>query len=144
MLNVCVQHSTKPADCFSNPILSHASKEKYNDIHEYIKLWVPLKWPKLQQPGASLDDIHYSPFEEEGTAKEKLADITLTLPTQFEERCGEYFDLQVGNLVCARYNIPLEEEKEVDGRKVIKASAVVSFEMLISLPVKILHECHHS
>ena len=68
MLNVCVQHSTKPADCFSSPILSHASKVKYNDIHEYIELWesvllaeaavqsvceaeiqliqnVPLKWP---------------------------------------------------------------------------------------------------
>ena len=149
MLNVCVQHSTKPADCFSSPILSHASKEKYNDIHEYIELWesvllaeaavqsvakaeiqliqnVPLKWPKLQQPGSSLDDVYYSPFKE-GTAKEELADITLTIPAKFEERCGEYFDLQVGNLVCARYNIPLVEEKEVNGRKVTTANAVYHF-----------------
>ena len=149
MLNVCVQHSTKPADCFSSPILSHASKEKYNDIHEYIELWesvllaeaavqsvgeaeiqliqnVPLKWPKLQQPGSSLDDVYYSPFKED-TAKEELADITLTIPAKFEERCGEYFDLQVGNLVCARYDIPLGEEKEVDGRKVTTASAVYHF-----------------
>ena len=149
MLNVCVQHSTKPADCFSSPILSHASKEKYNDIHEYIELWeslllaeaavqsvgeaeiqliqnVPLKWPKLQQPGSSLDDVYYSPFKE-GTAKEQLADITLTIPAKFGERCGEYFPLQVGNLVCARYNIPLNEEKEVDGRKVTTASAVYHF-----------------
>ena len=150
MLNVCVQHSTKPADCFSSPILSHASKEKYNNIHEYIELWesvllaeaavqsvgeaeiqliqnVPLKWPKLQQPESSLDDIHYSPFEEVETAKEELADITLPIPTKFEERCGEYFDLQVGNLVCSRYNIPLGEEKEVNGRKVTTASAVYHF-----------------
>ena len=149
MLNVCVQHSTKPAVCFSSPILSHASKVKYNDIHEYIELWesvllaeaavqsvgeteiqliqnVPLKWPKLRQPGSSLDDVHYSPLKEE-TVKEGLADITLTIPAEFEERCGEYFDLQVGNLVCARYNIPLGEEKEVDGRKVTTASAVYHF-----------------
>jgi len=150
MLNVCVQHSTKPADCFSNPILSHASKVKYNNIHEYIELWesvllaeaavqsvgeaemqliqnVPLKWPKLRQPESSLDDIYYSPFKEEGTTAEELADITLTIPAKFEERCGEYFDLQVGNLVCARYNIPLGEEKEVNGRKVTTASAVYHF-----------------
>ncbi|XP_065917902.1 3'-5' exoribonuclease HELZ2-like isoform X2 [Dysidea avara] len=149
MLNVCVQHSTKPADCFSSPILSHASKVKYNDIHEYIELWesvllaeaavqsvgeaeiqliqnVPLKWPNLRQPGSSLDDVYYSPIKED-TAKEELADITLTIPAKFEERCGEYFDLQVGNLVCARYNIPLGEEKEVDGRKVTTASAVYHF-----------------
>ena len=146
MLNVCVQHSTKPADCFSSPILSHASKVKYNDIHEYIELWesvllaeaavqsvgeaeiqliqnVPLEWPELRQPGSSLDDVHYSPLKE-GT---ELADITLTVPAEFEERCGEYFDLQVGNLVCARYNIPLGEEKEVNGRRVTTASAVYHF-----------------
>ena len=149
MLNVCVQHSTKPADCFSSPILSHASKVEYNDIHEYIELWesvllaeaavqsvgeaeiqliqnVPLKWPKLRQPGSSLDDVHYCPFKE-GTAKEELADITLTISAKFEDRCGEYFNLQVGNLVCARYNIPLGEEKEIDGRKVTTASAVYHF-----------------
>jgi len=149
MLNVCVQHSTKPADCFSSPILSHASKAQYNDIHEYIELWesvllaeaavqsvakaeiqliqnVPLKWPKLQQPGSSLDDVYYSPLKE-GTTKEELADITLTIPAKFEERCGEYFDLQVGNLVCARYNIPLGEQKDINGMKVGTASAVYHF-----------------
>jgi len=149
MLNVCVQHSTKPADCFSSPILSHASKVKYNDIHEYFELWesvllaeaavqsvgeaeiqliknVPLKWPKLQQPGSSLDDVYYSPFKQ-GTVKEELEDVTLPIPAKFVERCGEYFDLQVGSLVCARYNIPLGEEREVNGRKVTTASAVYHF-----------------
>ena len=149
MLNMCVQHSTKPAGCFSSPILSHASKVEYNDTHEYIDLWesvllaeaavqsvakaeiqliqnVPLKWPTLNQPGSSLDDVYYSPFKE-GATKEELADITLTIPATFEECCGEYFDLQVGNLVCARYNIPLDKEKEVNGRKVTTASAVYHF-----------------
>jgi len=150
MLNVCVQHSTKPADCFSSPILSHASKMEYDDIHEYIELWesvllaeaavqsvakaeiqliqnVPLKWPRLQLPRSSLDDVYYSPSFKENTVKEEFDDVTLTIPANFEKRCGKYFDIQVGNLVCARYSVPLDEKKEVAGRKVTTASAVYHF-----------------
>ena len=142
MLNICVQHNTNPASCFSTPILSHASRIQYNDINEYIGLWekvllaeaavlsvyddtevqliqnVPLKWATLQQPSTSLDDIHYSATEESAT---------LTISDEFEKRCGKYFDIQVGNLVCARYNIPLSEQKEVNGRVVETASAVYHF-----------------
>ena len=151
MLNVCVQHSTNPASCFSTPILSHASrKDGYNDISEYINLWknvllaeaavqsvggdaeiqliqnVPLKWPTLKQPSTSLDDIHYSPVE--SSDKRQLA-VTLTIPADdFGKRCGEYFDIQVGNLVCARYNIPLNgSTEEVKGRTVCSANAVYHF-----------------
>ena len=150
MLNVCVQHSTNPASCFSTPILSHASRIQYNNITEYIDLWekvllaeaavqsvsdcaevqliqnVPLKWPTLQQPSTSLDDIHYSPIEQSAST-EKDVGVTLTITDKFIERCGEYFDIQVGNLVCARYNIPLNEEKEAEGRPVQTASAVYHF-----------------
>ena len=144
MLNVCVQHSTKPADCFSSPILSHASKVKYNDIHEYIELWesvllaesaaqsvgeaeiqliqdVPLKWLGLY-PSTSLEDIYYTPYPNDCSTKQEPLLIRTT--TGFEERCHDYFELGVGNLVCARYNIPLGGEKEVDGRKVTTVSAV--------------------
>ena len=150
MLNVCVQHSTNPASCFSTPILSHASKIQYNDINEYIDLWekvllaeaavqsvsdnaevqliqnVSLKWPTLQQPSTSLDNIHYIPIEQT-LSTEKDFGVTLTVSDKFIRRCGEYFDIQVGNLVCARYNIPLNEEKEVEGRPVQTASAVYHF-----------------
>ena len=150
MLNVCVQHSTNPASCFSTPILSHASKIQYNDISEYIDLWekvllaeaavqsvsdgaevqliqnVPLKWPTLQQPSISLDNIHYSPIEQSAST-EKDVGVTLTITDKFMERCGEYFDFKVGSLVCARYNIPLNEQKEVEGRPVQAASAVYHF-----------------
>ena len=150
MLNVCVQHSTNPASCFSTPILSHASKIQYNDISEYIDLWekvllaeaavqsvsddaevqliqnVPLKWPTLQQPSTSLDNIHYSPIELSAST-EKDVGVTLTITDKFMERCGEYFDFKVGSLVCARYNIPLNEEKEVEGRPLGAASAVYHF-----------------
>ena len=145
MLNVCVQHSTNPASCFSTPILSHASRIQYNDINEYVDLWekvllaeaavqsvsddaevqliknVPLKWSTLRQPNTSLDNIHYSITEQEH------AGVTMTISDKFEERSGEYFGLQVGNLVCARYNIPLSEQKEVEGRAVETASAVYHF-----------------
>ena len=144
MLNVCVQHSTNPASCFSTPILSRASRIQYYDINEYVDLWekvllaeaavqsvsddaevqliknVPLKWPTLQQPSTSLDNIHYS------TTEQEHAGVTMTISDKFEERC-EYFGLQVGNLVCARYNIPLSEQKEVEGRAVETASAVYHF-----------------
>jgi len=151
MLNVCVQHSTKPADCFSSPILSNASKKRYNGgIHEYIELWesvllaeaaaqsvgeaeiqliqnVPLKWPKLYLSN-SLDDIYYSPYPNNASIEQdQQHQLLLQTTTGFEERCHYYFSLQVGNLVCARYNIPLGEEKEVDGRKVTTASAVFHF-----------------
>jgi len=150
MLSVCVQHSTNPAGCFSTPILSNASKkEGYNDINEYIDLWkkvllaeaavqsvrgdaevqliqnVPLQWPKLQQPSTALDDIYYSPTE---SSEKKKQSVTLTVPaSDFGEHCGEFFDIEVGNLVCARYNIPLDGSTKVKGRTVKAASAVYHF-----------------
>ena len=152
MLNVCVQHCTNPASCFSTPILSHASRVQYNDINEYIDLWekvllaeaavqsvnddaevkliqnVPLKWPKLVQPINSLDSIHYLPTAiKQGASSGQDCGVTLDIHDDFIERCGEYFDIQVGNLVCARYNIPLSEPKTVEGRNVETASAVYHF-----------------
>ena len=142
MLNVCVQHNANPASCFSTPILSHASRIQYNDINEYIGLWknvllaeaavlsvygdseiqliqnVPLKWAMLQQPSTSLDNIHYTATE---------GSTTLTISDEFIKRCGKHFDIQVGNLVCARYNIPLNNQKEVNGRVVETACAVYHF-----------------
>ena len=151
MLNVCIQHNTNPASCFSTPVLSHASRIQYNDIDEYIDLWekvlladaavqsvhgdsevqliqnVPLKWPTLRQPSTSLDNIHYSPIEESFFFEQGHAGVTLTISEKFEKYCGVYFDIQVGNLICARYNIPLNEPKEVEGRIVETASAVYHF-----------------
>ena len=148
MLSVCVQHSTNPASCFSTPILSHASRIQYNNINEYIDLWekvllaeaavqsvnddaevqliqnVPLKWPTLQQPSTSLDNIHYSTTKER---EQEDCGVTVTISDKFEKHCGEYFGVKVGNLVCARYNIPLNEQKEVGGRVVETASAVYHF-----------------
>ena len=151
MLNVCVQHSTNPASCFSTPILLHASRIQYNDINEYVDLWekvllaeaavqsvsddaevqlvknVPLKWPTLQQPNTSLDNIHYLPVERNPVSFAKEFGVTWAISDKFVERCGEYFDIEVGNLVCARYNIPLSRQKEVEGRAVETASAVYHF-----------------
>ena len=148
MLNVCVQHSTNPASCFSTPILSHASRIQYNGINEYVDLWekvllaeaavqsvsddaevqliknVPLKWPTLRQPNTSLDNIHNLPIEQ---SKNEDLGLTWTISDKFEERCGEYFDIEVGNLVCARYNIPLKKQTTVEGRIVETASVVYHF-----------------
>ena len=151
MLNVCVQHCTNPASCFSTPILSNPSKKQFNDINEYIDQWekvllaeaavqsvsddaevqliqnVPLKWPKLVQPINSLDDIHYLPIMKSPSSEKEDFGVTLTISDKFEERCGGYFDFEIGNLVCARYNIPLNKSKTVKGRNVETASAVYHF-----------------
>ena len=151
MLNVCVQHSTNPASCFSTPILSDASKIRYNNINEYIDLWekvllaeaavqsvsddaevqliknVPLKWPTLQQPNTSLDNIHYLPIEQSASSENDDFGLTWTISDKFEERCGEYFDIEIGNLVCARYNIPLKKPTTIEGRVVETANVVYHF-----------------
>ena len=99
MLSVCVQHCTNPASCFSTPILSYASRIKYNDISEYIGLWknvllaeaavqsvsgdaemqliqnVPLRWPALEQPSSTLDDVYYTPIKS-SDKKEQAVTVT--------------------------------------------------------------------
>ena len=54
--------------------------------------------------------------------------VTFTIPADdFAERCGEYFDIQVGSLVCARYSIPLDKPVTVKGRSVHNANAIYHF-----------------
>lgn len=118
--NICVQHNMSPASCFASPILTIASKERYNNMEEYVSLWedvllaeastqsikeaelkvirdVELKWPTLKQPGSSLDDVYYVPD----------GDITIVLPDDFISSSLDFFTFEVGDLVCARYKIPM-------------------------------------
>ena len=149
MLNICVQHCTNPASCFSTPILPYASRINYNNISEYINLWknvllaeaavrsvsgdaemqliknVPLRWPELQHSSSILDGVYYSPIK---SSDKKEQAVTLTIPADdFAEHFCEYFDIQVGNLVCVRYNIPLDKPVTVKGRAVHSANAVYHF-----------------
>ena len=119
-LNICVQHNTSPASCFASPILANASKVKYNSIKEYVSLWedvllaeasvqsikeaemkiihdVQLKWPALKQPESSLDDVYFVPDGK----------IVLCPTDEFLNMSKDFFNFDVGDLVCIRYKIPM-------------------------------------
>ena len=119
-LNICIQHNTTPASCFASPILSNASKVKYNTIEEYVSLWedvvlaeasvqsikeaemkiihdVQLKWPELKQPETSLDDVYFVPD----------GNIVLHLTDEFMKMPKDFFGFDVGDLACVRYKVPL-------------------------------------
>ena len=119
-LNICVQHNRAPASCFASPILSNASKVKYNSIEEYVNLWedvlladasvqtikeaemkiihdVELKWPRIKQPESSLDDVYFVPD----------GNIILCPTGEFLEMSKDFFTFDVGDLVCVRYKVPM-------------------------------------
>ena len=116
LLRICVQHNSHPAESFSDPNLSQASRKFYYDITEYVHLWekvllaeaaeksvkdskqvilhdVLLEWPRLSVPSNCIDEEYYQPTDS----------IVLTLPTNFLENCSEYILFSEGGLVCARY-----------------------------------------
>ena len=119
-LNICVQHNTAPASCFASPILTNASKVKYNSVEEYVSLWedvllaeasvqsikeaemkiihdVQLKWPVLKQPESSLDDVYFVPDGK----------IVLHPTGEFLNMSKDFFIFDVGDLVCVRYKVPM-------------------------------------
>ena len=116
LLRICVQHNSRPAECFSDPKLSQASKSVYNSINEYIDLWkkvllaeaaqasvkegkiviirdVHLKWPELIIPPECIEEQYYVPSN----------DVEMVLPKSFIDHCYEFFKVTVGDLVCVRY-----------------------------------------
>ena len=126
-LNICVQHNTAPASCFASPILSNASKVKYNSIEEYVSLWedvllaeasvqsikeaemkiihdVQLKWPALKQPESSLDDVYFVPDGK----------IVLCPTEEFLNMSKDFFNFDVGDLVCVRYKILMSSKSFKD------------------------------
>ena len=116
LARVCIQHNARPADCFSDPILSKASRKMYTNLEEYTGLWeklllaeaatqsvkesrmtiihdVLLKWPKLKVPTNCLDETYYVPD----------GNVEICLPKHFNDHCSEFFNIKVGSLICARY-----------------------------------------
>ena len=126
-LNICVQHNMAPASCFASPILSNASKVRYNSIEEYVGLWedvilaeasvqsikeaemkiihdVQLKWPKIKQPESSLDDVYFVPDGK----------IVLSPTDEFLKMSKDFFAFDVGDLVCVRYKVSMSNKSFKD------------------------------
>ena len=117
LFRLCIQHSRHPAECFSDPNLSPASKPSYRNIYKYIDVWkkvllaeaaeksikeckpviirnASLKWPQLIVPKECIHEKYYIPCE----------DIKMVLPLSFENDCFEFFKIWVGDMICVRYD----------------------------------------
>lgn len=119
LFRVCIQHNAHPAYCFSDFFLKQASKPQYKNIYEYVELWqsvllaeaavssvneaqtfilrdVKLNWPKFTLCPATTD----------GTLLYMVSDfIEMKIPEAYIDSMSEYFNAQVGDLVCARYGV---------------------------------------
>ena len=132
-VRICVQHNRHPAECFSDTILSNASKKRYNSIEEYVQLWekillaeaaqksagegdpviihdVTLKWPKLVPPPNCMDEIYYEPSKY----------VVMEIPENFFEQSSEFFRIRVGDMVCIRYGTDAKSEVRAVFHMVIK------------------------
>ena len=132
-VRICVQHNSHPAECFSDPILSNASKKRYNSIEEYVQLWekillaeaaqksasegdpviiqeVTLTWPKLVPPQNCMDEIYYEPS----------GYVAMKIPENFFEQSSEFFRIRVGDMVCIRYGTDAKSEVRAVYHMVIK------------------------
>ena len=116
LLRICVQHNSHPAECFSDPNLKQASKAEYASIEEYVDLWkavllaeaaeksikesqtviiqdVHLQWPKLIIPEECFEEPYYVPS----------GYVKMAFPRDFKNQCREFFQVEIGTLVCVRY-----------------------------------------
>ena len=120
-LDICMQHSTRAAQCFSSPVLQNASVERYKDIHEYVTLWESALMAEAAESSVKdgellFIDYAFLSWPEEGFKRVTNllkpnsyvfeGNVTLHLNEEFVERCGRFVALTPGDFVCARYEVP--------------------------------------
>ena len=126
-LCVCLQHNAHPAECFSDPHFGKASQGTYSSLNEYVSLWekvylaevaqdsvldrskpltilkdVLLHWQNLKIPENSLD-TYFIPGDP----------VKLKIPYRNQNFLQYNIHIDVGDLVCVRYNIEKEQCKAV-------------------------------
>ena len=127
-LRICLQHNKHPAECFSDPLFSQASKSEYKSLEEYIFLWetvllaeaaqesvlstsnkplnilkdVPLQWPNLDVPITSTENF-YLP----------QGPVVLVIPPESQSFLHYGMNIAPGDLVCVRYDVKEEQCKAV-------------------------------
>ena len=120
-LDICMQHSTRAAQCFSSPVLQNASVERYKDIDEYVTLWESALMAEAAESSVKDGELlfidHAFLYWPEMTFKRVTnllkpnsyvfeGNVTLRLDKEFVERCGRFVTLTPGDFVCARYEVP--------------------------------------
>ncbi len=112
----CIQHCSRPAECYSDPNLSQASKQTYKNVYEYIDLWkkvllaeaakksvlekgckpivfcnVTIEWPDLVIPTTCFNEGYYVPKDM----------VKIVIPSHFVNS-SEFLNINVGDFVCLR------------------------------------------
>ena len=127
-LELCVQHGERPAECFSDPRLKNASLEQYEDINDYVEHWEPvllaeaahsaakeidlifLKEVPLKFDSSSFKQLSQCALEEAHFAYRRDDEITLDMPESMVEEIWSYFQFNVGDFACVRYNVSRREK----------------------------------
>ena len=127
-LELCVQHGERPAECFSDPRLKNASLEQYEDINDYVEHWEPvllaeaaysaakeidlifLKEVPLKFDFSSFKQLSQCALEEAHFAYRRDGEITLDMPESMVEEIWSYFQFNVGDFACVRYNVSRREK----------------------------------
>ena len=120
-LDICMQHSTRAAQCFSSPVLQNASLDRYRDIDEYVTLWESVLMAEAAESSVKdgellFIDYAFLDWPEEGFKPVTNllkpnsyifeGNVTLQLSGDFIDRCGRFVLLSPGDFVCARYEVP--------------------------------------
>ena len=123
-LDLCVQHGQWPEECFSDPVLTNASQTKYHDIRKYVDHWEPVLLAEAAMTANKEHDLLFlkdvalkfdsdafcqpcGALEEPHFVYKKDADITLVVGPDFVKHSSLFFPFDVGNFVCARYEVHL-------------------------------------
>ena len=136
-LQVCIQHSSNPIECFTDRPTEKASRLDYNSINEYFRFWeqvilaeaaagslsdsdlllikdVGLQWPTLEMKVDATGHVYYQlPISKELLTSRSKTCIHVTFPKHFAMSSYDFFQFSAGDLVCLRCD--REDTEDNDG-----------------------------
>ena len=126
-LRVCLQHNAHPAECFSDPHFGQASQGTYSSLNEYVSLWEKVYLAEVAQdsvldrskPLTILKDVFLRwqnlkiPENSWNTYFIPRDPVELKIPYRNQQFLQYNIHIDVGDLVCVRYNIEKEQCKAV-------------------------------
>ncbi len=127
-VRVCIQHNTRPAECFTDKLTEKATQRHYKDVKEYFQRWEPvilaeaahnslresefflvrdvtLRWPELTRIVSSTGEVYYQLVVAPGKNG-----VEMKIPQEFIQSSYDFFKFSEGDLACVRYDIPTESK----------------------------------
>ena len=124
-IRICLKHIQNPTTCFSNIQFESCSKTSYSSENEYADLWskallaeashdgvmtqkivllkyAQLEWPKLVRSETSVHKTYF-----------KLSDKLILKISEKILNVIDLIKIKIGDLVCARYDLPDADGKQI-------------------------------